>query len=228
MTPRAFGLLGLLAVLLVAYASGAKANNCAYPSNYGDAVCAPLITAALDALKTPGGAKSASSSNSGAAAGAVSGSVSQSGSAASVSGINATSAGGSGGNSSTTVDTFTEAARIPVATAFAAALTSAPCGVGSTSGGAQTPLLGLTFGTTRRNREAEQWCHKFDEARVAWMISPVVGCHLAMQLWPDIASAMTGAGITCEQVFAPHPAGAGPNTYTQDQVNEIVRKAVRK
>ena len=114
-------------------------------------------------------------------------------------------------------------ARIPVATAFAAALTSAQCGVGSTSAGVQTPVVGLAFGTTRQNKEAKEYCRKIDAIRIAFMINPVVGCNEAVAMIPDIGDALRASDMTCDKAFAPVPA-----RFTSEQVSEIVRKAVTK
>lgn len=105
---------------------------------------------------------------------------------------------GNGAGNSTNVniggDTY-EAARIPVATAYAAPLTSSngTC-MGSTSGGGQAPVFGVSFATT--------WTDSGCDARYDATALVQAGMQKAaierLCLKPEIAQAMKTAGTPCE------------------------------
>ena len=251
--------IGILLASLVA-CSRVFACDCSLPQNYGNKQCVATITAALNAkpistsnstsnstsaAKANSASNSSSVSGAGASAtvGAITNASTATGGQSNAQGGSATAQGGNqrqqqsqSANNAQTLElsggnTTYEAARIPVATAFAAALTSAQCGVGSTSGGVQTPLVGVSFGTTRQNKEMRKHCNDLDTLRVAFVISPVVGCHEALLVMPDIRAAMEAAQVTCEQVYAPEPVPVNtpqPTGYTQEEVDAIVKKALRK
>jgi hypothetical protein len=208
-------ILCFIAFLAAASIGTAHACDCSLPKNYGNPQCAAQITAALKGVSS-----TSAVSNSSAASKSVSGSSAQ----ATVGAITVspsqqqgqkqsqsqTAEGGQGGNATATnagnaqtIEQNYQAARIPVATAFAAALTAAPCGIGSTSAGVQTGPVGISFGSTRKDKKEADRCARFDALRVAFTISPLVGCYDAITVLPDIKSAMDAAGLTCEQIFNP-------------------------
>ena len=123
-------------------------------------------------------------------------------------------------------DTTYQATRIPVATAFAAALTSGQCGVGSTSGGVQTPLIGATFGTTRQDKESKEYCRKVDRVRFGFMVSPVLGCFVMRREFPEIREAMLDAGEDCTPPSPPPPPAPIVQGYTQEQMDQAIAAAV--
>ena len=188
-----------------------------------------------------------STSNAASASGAASNSTSNSASlsgASATAGVGpitngATATGGQGCNANqkqtqgqeTTIQSEStyQAARIPVATAYAAALTSGQCGVGSTSGGVQTPLIGATFGTTHQDRESKEYCRKVDRVRFGFMVSPVLGCFVLKREFPEIREAMLDSGQDCLPDSPPPPP---PPTivqgYTQEQMDEAVREALAR
>lgn len=114
-------------------------------------------------------------------------------------------AGNVGDTQATTVESNYAAARIPVATAYSAALTSGidTC-LGSTSGGAQTGILGVTLGSTRRDKN----CEWIKNTHLAAAFSPLAGCVYMLAHVPDMAKAWKDAGITCEMAVIPPPAPA--------------------
>lgn len=247
---------GVLTVAVFA-AKGAFACDCSLPINYGNKECAAAITAALDAKpSTTLTSGSTSNANSSAAAAANASSASRAtaaGGSANASGGNATAAGGSvgavtasggnqaqkqtatGGNASNagvtqgvTIEDNSRAARIPVATAYAASLTSGmdTC-LGSASGGAQTGLLGLSLGGTRRDKN----CEMIKKAHLIAQYSMLASCAYIYSHDADIKAAFDSVNLTCDVAVAP-PAPpvavvTGP-AYTSAQVSAIVRKAVSK
>lgn len=202
----------ILFLIALVFAGTAHACDCSLPKNYGNPQCAAQITAALKGVSSPSAtanssaaSKSVSGSSAQASVGAITVSPSQQqgqhqSQSQSAQGGEATAT--NAGNAQTIEQNY-QAARIPVATAFAAALTAAPCGIGSTSAGVQTGPVGISFGSTRKDKKEADRCARFDALRVAFTISPLVGCYDAMTVLPDIKSAMEAANLTCEQIFNP-------------------------
>jgi hypothetical protein len=205
-------ILFFIAFLAAALIGTAHACDCSLPKNYGNPQCAAQITAALKGVSSTSAnsaaaSKSVSGSSAQASVGAITVSPSQQqgqkqSQSQTAEGGAATSTANNAGNAQTIEQNY-QAARIPVATAFAAALTAAPCGIGSTSAGVQTGPVGISFGSTRKDKKEADRCARFDALRVAFTISPLVGCYDAITVLPDIKSAMDAAGLTCEQIFNP-------------------------
>jgi hypothetical protein len=130
-------------------------------------------------------------------------------------------ASNAGNAQSTTIETNYRAARIPVNTAYAAGLVAGLCGIGSTSGGVQTPLIGATFGTTRQNKPLRAVC-------TAYLISPLIGCVTAYQQLPEIKSAFESIGLTCEAIYSPPVEYRVPEGYlSPEDVEARVAAAVK-
>ena len=142
------------------------------------------------------------------------------GTAQSASSAAAGAASNSANAQSTTINSYSAAPRIPVATAYSAALTSGvdTC-LGSASAGAQTFPLGLTIGGTRRDKN----CEAIKNTHLIASFSPLAGCHYMLDHIPDAAKAWKEAGLTCEDATAQPPA---PPPLTADDVRSIVVAAV--
>ena len=224
--------LAVIAIAGCAWSAGVFACDCTKPANYGNPVCAAQITAALNAKPTSAVSSNANASaNSSSTSKATGGSVSGVSAAASVGPVNNSAAGGAGGSASqsqrqaqgqtqsadnagnsqaTTIESTYQAARIPVSTAYSAALTSGidTC-LGSASAGAQTGILGLTLGSTRRDKT----CEFIKKTHLVGQFSAKAGCQYMVDHDADIAKAMREAGVTCED---PAPVAAVPAPVTPE------------
>lgn len=108
----------------------------------------------------------------------------------------ASTASGTGGDAAinSTVESNYRAAKIPVNTAYSAALTSGidTC-LGSTSAGGQTSVLGLTFGTTRRDKN----CEHIKNAHLIAEFNQTAGCIYMLKNVQGAQEAFDTAGVTC-------------------------------
>ena len=189
------------AILATLAASASHACNCSLPENFGNPVCANLISAALkaepaapsaSASQTQGQGQSQTANGGNAVANATGGT------SKSVSNAASSATASNPGNSQIVAPvTNYAAARIPVSSAFSAALTSGidTC-LGSTSGGAQTGLLGLTLGGTRRDKT----CELIKKTHLIMGFSPMAACVYLLNHDGEIALAFKDAGLTCESV----------------------------
>jgi len=137
-------------------------------------------------------------------------------------GAGANAGAGAGANSgdnsnNTTIQTNYHAAKIPVNTAYSAGLTSGldTC-LGSVSAGAQTGILGVTFGTTKVDKN----CVTIKRTHLITEFSVPAGCDYMLKNIPGAAEAFKDVGAVCvppvvvapapEVTVTPEPAPAAP------------------
>jgi hypothetical protein len=204
-------------------ANAALACDCTKPANYGNPQCAAQITSALNAKAPTAAAPATASANASAAVGPVTatGGAQQQQQQQRQGQAQQATASSVGGTQATTIETNVAAPRIPVNTAYAAGLVAGLCGVGSTSAGVQTPIIGATFGSTRQNKPLRAVC-------TAYLISPLIGCTVAYQQLPEIKSAFDALMMTCSGLFEPQVEYRVPDGYLSPaEVEARVADAVR-
>ena len=136
--------------------------------------------------------------------------------AASVSGV---------GNGSNNVNINTPAPKIPVATAYAASLTSGmdTC-LGSVAGGVQTQILGLSGGGTKVDKN----CVLIKQVQLLQQLGySEAACRRARmgEEGKAIDEAMTAAGVDCKPV----PVVVVPaDVVTHEELNNVAKKALQK
>lgn len=131
--------------------------------------------------------------------------------------------GNNTGSSETNVSSVYQASRIPVSTAYSASLTSGldTC-LGSASGGIQTVPVGLTFGSTKVDKN----CVLIKQTKLLREEGLLKSACVRMTLGKEgalIRQAMSEAGESCDQVDVPVPASA----VTQADIDALSRKIDR-
>jgi hypothetical protein len=126
-----------------------------------------------------------------------------------------------------------EARRIPVATAYAAALTSgADTCLGSASGGVQLPVIGVSLGKTTLDKGCKliKETHLLREFGTTPFEKAACFRARAGKEGKDIDAAMAAAGIKCEDVVAAPvvTAGAPVDPTVDEKIDRAFRKAVAK
>lgn len=144
------------------------------------------------------------------------------------------SADNNGNNSNNTNVNF-EARRIPVSTAYAAGLTSgADTCLGSASGGVQTGIVGVSFGSTKVDKN----CVNIKNTHLIAEFSPAAGCAYMLKNVKGASEAFKEVGATCmpppvvetapvivAPVVDPVPA---PNYVTREELNEHEKRIITK
>lgn len=102
--------------------------------------------------------------------------------------------GNDNGNNSNNTSINFEARKIPVSTAYAPGLTSGidTC-LGSASGGVQTGILGLSFGTTKRDKN----CERIKNTHLIAEFNVLAGCAYMLKNVPGAADAFKEVGASC-------------------------------
>lgn len=187
--------------------------------------CAMSATASANGVPTPDPANSNNNSNSNTnhnsnlavldsvAQGGAANSLANGGSVGSVTGGSssvgntASNSTSSNNNNITSVENY-EAQKIPVSTVYGGSLTSGQdtC-LGSTTGGVQTQILGISLGSTIRDRN----CEMIKQVQLLnQMGMPSAACHRARagEEGREINAAMIAAGIDCNQLAPVRTAAA--------------------
>lgn len=134
------------------------------------------------------------------------------------------------GNGSNNTSTNYEAPKIPVATAYSAALTSGmdTC-LGSVSGGAQTQILGLTIGGTKIDKN----CVLIKQTALLNSLGHARAACLRMQMGAEgaeIKQAMKDAGDECPPLVTPAPVVTvvPADAVTHQELNNAMKHAAQK
>ena len=150
-------------------------------------------------------------------------SLTNSGNATTGASTSSASADGAGANSNnTTIETNYKAAKIPVATAYSAGLTSGfdTC-LGSASGGVQTGIVGLTFGSTKVDKN----CVTIKRTHLVAEFSIPAGCDYMLKHVPDAADSFKAVGAKC----IPDPVvTVAPDAVTHQELREVENRIVTK
>lgn len=112
----------------------------------------------------------------------------------------ANGAGSNDGNGSNNTTVSYQASRSPVSTAYAPGLTSGidTC-LGSVSAGAQTQVMGFTFGGTKVDKN----CITIKRTHLIAEFSAPAGCAYMLKNVPGAAEAFKDAGVTCSSIIPP-------------------------
>jgi len=136
--------------------------------------------------------------------------------------------GNTAGNSNVSINQEYKAARIPVATAYAAALTSGmdTC-LGSMSGGAQTGILGLSVGGTKKDNN----CVLIKQVALLHAMGlDEAACFRARagKEGKAIDDAMKLANVDCKSLTAPAPTDVVTHEELKDHEDRILKHVVTK